>query len=30
MDTQASVTSYFYKTLVESEFDLLEKIYMKF
>ncbi|WP_210361112.1 ParA family protein, partial [Borreliella garinii] len=25
MDTQASVTSYFYKTLIESKFDLLEK-----
>ncbi|SCW45238.1 ParA family protein [Borreliella japonica] len=25
MDTQASVTSYFYKKIIESEFDLLEK-----
>ncbi|WP_327786162.1 ParA family protein, partial [Borreliella garinii] len=25
MDTQASVTSYFYKKIIESEFNLLEK-----
>ncbi len=28
MDTQASVTSYFYKKIVESEFNLLEKKYI--